>query len=50
MALEVSWFVGTGKIVVRWNYIVLRWYAYAEKTNRIFGPDFVTFYEGYFPL
>ena len=31
MALEFFWIVGYGKIVIRWNYIVVRWYADAEK-------------------
>ena len=48
MALEFYWTVGSGKIIVGWNYIVLRWYADAEKQNPIFGPDLLQFYEGYF--
>ena len=48
MALEFFWIVGSGKIAVRWNYIVVRWYADTEKQNPIFGPDLLKFYEGYF--
>jgi len=49
MVLQFFWTFNSGNIVVRWDYSVVRFYD-AEKTNRIFGPDFVPFYEGYFPL
>jgi len=44
------WTFDSGNIVVRWDYSVVQFYVDAEKTYRIFGPDFVPFYEGYFPL
>jgi len=50
MALEVFWIVGSGKIIVRWNYIVLRWYANAEKNRSYFWAWFCSFLWGILSL